>query len=46
MLINDAAAHKKQHESFPPEEKGKILETIAAAHMHNCDNLPSSEQKI
>jgi hypothetical protein len=32
MLLNDAAEHKKQHESLPPEKKVKILETNAAAH--------------
>ncbi len=32
MLNKDAAAHKKQHESLPPEKKVKILQTNAAAH--------------
>jgi hypothetical protein len=32
MLLNDAAAHKKQRESFTHEKKVKILETDAAAH--------------
>jgi hypothetical protein len=32
MLLNDAAAHKKQRESLPAEKKVKILETDAAAH--------------
>jgi hypothetical protein len=32
MLNKDAAAHRRQRESLPPEKKVKILKTDAAAH--------------
>jgi hypothetical protein len=45
MIINDAAAHKKQRESLPPEKKVNFLETNAAAHKKQRKSL-SPDNKV
>ncbi len=46
ILCNDADAHKKNHESLPPEKKVKILQTNADAHKEKRESLSPEDKDL
>ncbi len=45
MLLNDTAAHRKQHKSLSPDNKAQILKNDAAAHKKQRESL-SPDDKV
>jgi hypothetical protein len=45
-LVNDTNAHKKQHESLPPENKIKILQTDADAQKKKQEYLSPEDRDL
>ncbi len=45
MLCNDADAHRKQCNSFSPEDKNQVLRNDAAAHKEQQESL-SPDDKV